>query len=203
MLLVADFGVKAAVENQLADRVQKAVPSATSTTVQVSSFPFLGRLLVSGTVAKIHAAATDVTAGPVHFARVTVDLHDAHISRDALLRERKVDLTGVGSGTATAEVTQQELSRLLGVPVELGGGRISVRAGPLRASAAVSVQDNVLRVNAGPLSLPTVHIPKAPFLPCAANAEVLDGRIRVSCTVDRVPPELIEAVRNSTTATNR
>ncbi|HUQ62368.1 MAG TPA: DUF2993 domain-containing protein [Acidimicrobiales bacterium] len=191
MLVVADFAARAAVEDQLQANLRKDVPSATSASVEIDSFPFLARLLVSGELSELHASATDVDAGPLSLARVTVDLQDVHIDRDALLRQRRVELTGIGKGTATAEITQEELSDALNVPVQLSNGKIGVRAGPLQASAKVSVQDNVIRVNAGPVSLPAIRIPKAPLLPCVANAEILDGRIRVSCTLDEVPPELL------------
>jgi hypothetical protein len=82
--------------------------------------------------------------------------------------------------------------------VRLRNGKIGVRAGPLEATAKVTVQDNVIRVKAGPVTLPAIRIPKAPLLPCVANAEVLEGRIRVSCTLSQVPEELLRLVKSQT-----
>jgi len=197
LLVVADFGARAAVANQLEKRLRKDVPSATSATVDIDSFPFLGRLAVSGRIAEIHASVTDVEAGPLRLARVTVDLHDVHLDRDALFRSRRAELTSIGQGTATADITQEELSDKLHLPIQLRDGKIGVRAGPLQVGAKVTVQDNVIRVAAGPVSLPALRVPKAPLLPCVANAEILDGRIRVSCTLDKVPDELIAIVKST------
>jgi hypothetical protein len=198
LLVIADFAARAAVANQIENNLKRDVPSATSASVDIDSFPFLGRLAVSGKVSTLHATVTDVDAGPLKLARVTVDLHDVHVDRQALLNERRVELTGIGKGTATAEITQDELSDALNVPVRLSNGKVGVRAGPLQATAKVSVQDNVIRVSAGPVSLPAIRIPKAPLLPCVANAEVLEGRIRVSCTLNQVPEELLRIVKSQT-----
>jgi len=40
-------------------------------------------------------------------------------------------------------------------------------------------------------SVPRLRIPRLPLLPCVADAEILPGRIRMSCTVDQVPAELV------------
>lgn len=198
LLVGADYAARAAVENQLEHNLRRDVPSATSASVDINSFPFLGRLLVSGKVSTLHASVTDVNAGPLKLARVTVDLHEVQIDRQALLRQRRVVLTGIGQGTATAEITQEQLSGALNIPVRLSNGKIGVRAGPLEATAKVTVQDNVIRVKAGPVTLPAIRIPKAPLLPCVANAEVLEGRIRVSCTLSQVPEELLRLVKSQT-----
>lgn len=196
LLVGADFAARAAVTHQLENRLRKDVPSATSATVEIDSFPFLGRLAVSGRIATVHAEVTDVAAGPLKLARVTVDLHEVHLNRSALFRRRRVELTSIGKGTASAEITQEELSAELHVPVQLSDGKIGVRAGPLQVSAKLTVQDNVIRLSAGPVSLPALRIPKAPLLPCVANAEILEGRIRVSCTLDKVPDELLQIVKS-------
>lgn len=198
LLIAADFAARVVVTNQLERNLARDVPSATSASVAIDSFPFLGRLVVSGKVATLHASVTDVDAGPLKLARATVDLQDVQIDRQALLRQRRVVLTSIGGGTATAEITQEQLSDALNVPVRLSNGKVGVRAGPLQASAKVTVRDNVIRLNTGPVSLPAIRIPKAPLLPCVANAEVLDGRIRVSCTLNQVPEELLRIVRSQT-----
>ncbi|MDQ6909859.1 MAG: DUF2993 domain-containing protein [Actinomycetota bacterium] len=198
LLIAADFAARAAATNQLERNLARDVPSATSASVAIDSFPFLGRLLVSGKVATLHASVTEVDAGPLKLARVNVDLQDVQLDRQVLLRQRRVVLTSIGRGTATAEITQEALSGALNIPVRLSNGKVGVRAGPLQATANVTVQDNVIRVNAGPVSLPAIRIPKAPLLPCVANAEVLEGRIRVSCALNQVPEELLRIVKSQT-----
>src|SRR5437870_204039 len=85
MLVVADFGARAAVENQLEHRLEHDVPGPSSASVTIDSFPFLGRLLVTGQLSTLHAEVSNIEAGPLRLSKVTVDLHDVHINREALL----------------------------------------------------------------------------------------------------------------------
>jgi len=41
------------------------------------------------------------------------------------------------------------------------------------------------------LSVPALKIPRLPLVPCVADAVILAGRIRLTCSVDQVPPELL------------
>ena len=190
--MAADIGVRSVAESQLRDRVatEAAVPQG-ATTARIESFPFLGKLLTSGTVAHIRVAAADITVERLTFARVAVDLEEVTFDRDRLLSERRVVLSDLERGRATAEVTQEDLSERLGVPVTLEAGRARVRVAGQTVTAAASVTDNTLRLSVAGLSVPALRIPRLPLLPCVADAEILPGLIRLTCSVDEVPPELV------------
>ncbi len=191
LLVVADLGARAAVESQLRDRVELAAQPAGPTSARISSFPFLGRLLTSGEVSRVRVAAADVTVEGLTLARVALDLDDVTLERDRLLSERKIVLTDLRRGTAEVEVTQEELSDRLGVPVTLEPGRAQVRVAGRTVTAAASVRDNTLRFSVSGFSVPSLRIPELPLVPCVADAAILPGRIRLSCTVDEVPAELV------------
>lgn len=191
LLVAADIGARSVAESQLRDRVAAAVSPGGTTSARISSFPFLPRLLISGDVARIQVATADVTVDRLTFARVSVDLQDVTLDRSRLFDERTVVLESLGRGTATAEVTQDRLSEALGVPVTLEAGRVRVRVAGAQVTANASVSDNTLRVTVAGLSVPALKIPKLALLPCVADAVVLPGRIRLTCSVDQVPPELV------------
>jgi hypothetical protein len=183
--------VRAVAESQLQDRVELAATPAGPATARISSFPFLGRLLLSGEVSQIKVAAVGVTVESVTFARVAIDLDGVTLDRDRLLSERKFVLTDLRRGTAEAEVTQEELSEQLGVPVTLEAGQARVRVAGQTVTATASVSDNTLRLSVSGFSVPTLRIPQLPLVPCVADAVILPGRVRLTCSVDRVPPELV------------
>lgn len=192
LLVAADVGVRSVAESQLRDRVaaEAAVPSA-STTARIESFPFLGRLLTSGTVARIQLSAADITVEGLTFARVALDIHDVAFERERLLSERKVVLSSLERGTAVAEVTQDELSERLGVAVTLEAGRARVRVAGQTVTATATVSDNTLRLSVAGLSVPALRIPQLPLVPCVADAEILPGRARLTCSIDEVPAGLV------------
>jgi DUF2993 family protein len=189
--VAGDVAARSVAESQLRQRVAAAVAPSGATSARISSFPFVPRLLTSGDVARITVAAADVTVDRLTFARVSVDLDDVTLDRSRLFDERKVVLESLGRGTATAEVTQDRLSDALGVPVTLAAGRVQVRVAGQQVTASATVSDNTLRVTVAGLSVPGLKIPKLPLLPCVADLVILPGRVRLSCTVDQVPPELV------------
>jgi len=191
LLVAADVGVRSVAESQLRDRVAASVRPGGPTTARIESFPFLGRLLTSGAVSHIRIAAADVTADRLTFARASLDLQDVTFDRSSLLSQRQVVLKSLRRGTAVADVTQDRLSALLGVPVMLEPGRVRVRVAGQLVTAAASVTDNTLRVTVAGLSLPALRIPKTSLLPCVADAAVLPGLVRLSCEVDTLPAELL------------
>jgi len=136
-------------------------------------------------------ASADVTVEGLTFARVAVDLDHVTFERSRLLSERKIVLESLRQGTAEAEVTAQQLSDRLGVPVTLEAGRIRVRVAGQLVTAKAAVSDNTLRVSVAGLSVPALRIPRLPLVPCVADAVILPGRIRLTCSIDRVPAELV------------
>ena len=96
---------------------------------QISSFPFLGRLLASGEISQVDVAVRDLTVRGVTFASVGVRLRSVEIDRDSLLNDRRVALKSIDHGTAVVEISGSEISRLLGVTVVLEPGQARVRVG--------------------------------------------------------------------------
>ncbi len=189
--MAADLGVRTVAESQLRKRVEAASPPAGAASARIESFPFLGRLLLSGDVSRIRVAVADVTVEGLTFARVALDLSKVTFDRDRLLSQQQVVLESLERGAAVAEVTQEHLSERLGVTVTLEAGRARVLVAGQTVTATASVRHNTLRLAVAGLSVPALQIPRLPLLPCVADAEILPGRIRLTCSVDQVPAELL------------
>jgi hypothetical protein len=191
VLVLGDFVAKAWATSQLRDRAERAVRGATSSSASITSFPFTGRLLLAGSVPKVDVRVGPVVAGRVTFASVSVDLHDVHVDRNRLINDQQVQLTGLGSGTVTAELTDAEVSRLAGTRVTFAPGRVTVSAAGVDVAASVQVTNGSMSF--GGLRLPIqLRIPRAPLFPCdATSAVVKEGAVDLSCTVHDVPPELV------------
>jgi hypothetical protein len=52
------------------------------------------------------------------------------------------------------------------------------------------VDGNTLVVSAAGITLPAIDIPPLPLVSCLTGTEILAGRLRLTCDVDRVPVEL-------------
>lgn len=191
LVVAADVGARSVAESQIRDRVVIAAGPAGETTARIDSFPFLGQLLTAGDVSRIRVSAADVTVEGLTLARVALDLHGVTLDRDRLFSEQRVVLTALDRGTATAEVTAVQLSERLGLTVTLESGLVRVRIAGQTVTAAASISDNRLRLSVAGFDVPTLRIPRLPLLPCVADAEILPGRIRMTCSVDQIPAELV------------
>ncbi len=195
LLVVADLAARQVAEEQIAERVAATEEVRGQARVEIASFPFLGRLLASGTVTDLAVSVDDVRAEEVRFATVAVDLDEVRVSRDELVSGWRVVLQDVGRGTARADISQEELSRLLDLPVTVEQGRARVRVGGRQVTATASVRDNVLRLTVAGVQAPALRIPRLPLVPCVADVELLPGRVRLSCELERVPPELVGRIQ--------
>ena len=198
LLTGVDLAAKRAAEQQLADVTHRAVAAAGPTSAQIDSFPFLGRLVVAGRVARVRVRQVGVAAGPLRFGAVSVDLHGVSVDRDRLLRRREVELTGIDRGTVTAELTQEAVSAVLGVQVTFAGGRATARVGGVAVSVAPSSEDGALLLRPAAGRALRLALPPVPLLPCVDRVAVGDGRAVLACTVHDVPPELLRAVSRRT-----
>lgn len=195
LVVAADLAARQVAEDELRDRL--AAEIATEVEVggpvraSIRSFPFLGRLLVSGTVPEVRASVADVVVEGLRLAEVSVVLHDVELDRDRLVSERQVVIERIGRGTATAEVSQAELTRLVGVEVTLDQGEARARVGGQVVPAEASVSEGVLRVEVAGFDLPAVTLPDLPLLPCQPDAGIVPGRLRLTCALDEVPAELV------------
>ncbi len=190
IFVIADFAAKAYATSQLRDRAEHAVKGATSASASITSFPFSARLLLGGEVQKVHLTVGPVDASHVTFESVSLDLDDVRVDRNRLINHQQVQLTGLSSGTVTAELTDTEISRLAGTRVTFHPGRVTVSAAGVDVGATVQMTDGSMSF--GGLRLPIkFRIPRGPLFPCdATNAVVKEGAVDVSCTINRVPAEL-------------
>jgi hypothetical protein len=189
-----DLYARSYADNQLEQRIRAVVPEAHNPSVDISSFPFLAPLLMSGDVRHVAAQAGPVTEGRVTFSHISVSLRDVRLDRTELIRHRRVRLLSVTGGEATAVMTQAELSDALGgAPVSLTPGRLVVTLGGVPVSAAVSMVNDQLELHAPGQSVVTLQIPTNGLLPCTASAVVGDGQLALSCQVSTVPPALLPA----------
>ncbi len=177
-------------EDQLRDRVASRVDAGGPVSASISSFPFLGRLLTSGTISQVDVSVRDLTVRGVTFASVGVRLRSVRIDRDSLVQDRRLALAGIGRGTAVVEISGDEISRLVGMTLVLEDGRARARVGGTLVPVSARIEGSTLVIEAAGRSLPAVDLPPLPLVGCLSGTEILPGRLRLTCDVDRVPTEL-------------
>ncbi len=184
----ADVASSHLAENRLEARARTEVPEARSIEADIDSFPFIPRLLASGSAGDVDLRLDQVPTRAVQLTTVVVKLRDVKVDRDALF-SRQVSVNSIEGGTVSAELDAASLSRALGRQVTVGGGEVRSRVGPANVSARPAVgNDGALVLRLGPLRL-TVALPRSKLLACSATrVTVVGDRVRLSCDFDEVPP---------------
>lgn len=113
----AEVASKAYAESKIETTIEARTPGQQDPSVTIDSFPFLGRLLVSGTVGDVRMRANAVAAGPVTIDNVELELEGVRVDRDLLLQQ-DVKLREIDSG-----VIHVHLERALPAAVE---GRVPI-----------------------------------------------------------------------------
>lgn len=168
-----DVAARRFAEDELTARVHAALSGEGTTEATIDSFPFLGRLLVTGEVERITLHQEHVVARGITFQAIDVDLRGVRIDRGRLVRERQVEITGIDRGTVSATVGLAELARL-------AGGALA----------------NGIRVEDGVLVLGDVRVELAgvPLLPCVSRLRFEGAAVVLTCTLHDPPAELLRAV---------
>jgi hypothetical protein len=197
LLGLGDVAARLYAQHQLARRIDANVASAHAK-VTISSFPFVGRLAISGTVPKIHTRVSGVSSGRFTFDSIDLTVTGVRLDKSALLKNRRVQLQKISGGTVSADMTEAAVRHALGdLPVTLGNGIVQVTIQGVIVTARVSIANNQLSIETAgaPLSVP---IPKLPVLPCAASATVSAGHLHLSCAIHDIPAALVQAAARAT-----
>ena len=192
LALVADSVARSVAEDRIEHRALAAAGRAESADAHIRSFPFVPRLLLTGSVPRVSVRVQDVSAGPLELAAVDLELRGVEMDRDLLLVGRAV-LDDIDGGTLTLFVDPGAVARAVHLPVVVQGDTVTVTVRGRTVTARLGVSANgslVLRVP--PLPAFTVPVVRTPgLLGCASTrAAIRDGSIVLSCELDSVPPAL-------------
>lgn len=174
-LVVVDVVAAHRTESTVSANIERRFPGSHATT-QISSFPFLGHLAVSGTVEKIHVHVTGVTNGPLSLTAVDVVVHQLRLSRSELL-QGKVRPVGLSSATITVTISVADVLHDLGAISGLAAG----------TSGDVTVSPSGVTVGFGPLSF---RFRYSSLVPCLGSAHIQGAEVVLACTTKTLPPAL-------------
>jgi hypothetical protein len=182
-LVVIDLLAKGFVEG----RVEEEFTSGTQLQVEdasfaIDSFPFTGRLLAFGEVSAT-LELDGIQDRGVTIDRFTLDVDGLVFDRLSAF-QGEVQATGLDRATASLELGASAISDVVGLPVEIRDDG-TVTAGGATIQASIDGNDLTLAGEGfAPVSVP-LNLRR--YLPCAPEAEVLDGLVRLSCSTDQLP----------------
>lgn len=190
VLAGADVVARRVAEGKIEQRAAASSQRVASVDAHIRSFPFVGRLLASGSVPVVDVDLDEVESRSVTFTTVAVHLEGVELDRRAL-RARKIELRRIDRGTVTLELDASGLTRALHVPVSITGGEVRVLTGGRTLSARPSVGGEALVLQVAGVAPLTVPVKRTSLIACVAAQVRIEGeRVRLMCDVDEVPPGL-------------
>lgn len=188
---VADAAARSSAEAQVEATVAAQVAGAAGVSASIESFPFLPRLLGSGRAGDVTLRVERVAGAGVTLADVRIAATDVVLDRDALLPGFDVEVRDIDEARVSALIGEGELSRLLGVPLEVSPGSLAVTVRGQQVTADARVEGDELVLDLGRLPALRVPVPRSPLVPCTGTVRLVDGAVELSCTVQDVPPALV------------
>lgn len=190
--LAFDIVLKGRAEAELADEVVRKVPGATGVRAKITSFPFVGRLLLSGRVSSVVVTAQHAGTGEISLSEVRVKVEDVEMDSGEAMDGRAV-VRSIGAGSVQADLRQDQINSRLprGYQVQMQPGK-AVVSGPAASQAQlVSTPTGSVQLQIAGRTLVDVPFPKTDLLPCSPSASFVTGAVRLTCTFDEVPPLLV------------
>jgi hypothetical protein len=194
--LAFDVVLKGRAEAELADEVARRVPGSNGVRAQISSFPFVGRLLLSGDVSKVVVTAQHAGSDEVALSNVRVQVEDVEMDSGEAMDGRAV-VKSIGRGSVRADLRQDQINSRLprGYQVQMQEGK-AVVSGPAASQAQlVTTPEGTVQLRIAGRSLVDVPFPKTRLLPCSPTAAFVSGAVRLTCTFDEVPDLLLDLGR--------
>lgn len=195
-LAVIDVTVRILVEERAAREVAEAVPEARQVDVRVSSFPFLGRVLLRGRIERVTAELREYRKGGVEVSWVQLVVDGLRIDRDVLVEDHKLVISGLDRARAEAHISAAAASRSLGTPVAfVDEDRVQVIVAGTPIVVHLTLEERTVNLRSPGLSPLALRLPGRDVLPCDPRAKVESGLLVVHCSFAELPPALARALR--------
>lgn len=185
VLVAADVGLRQLGETQIESTAERKAPRS-DPEAAIRSFPFVPRLLASGSVPEVRVRLDRVGRGAVQFSRVRLVLHGVEVDRNALFSRRRVELESIDRGTVSADLSAPALAQAL--------SRSEIRALRDAGNVSARVRDGRLVVTARGAEVFSIRVPRTPLVPCEGDIQLVRDHAHVTCTLEDIPPELVERV---------
>lgn len=195
-LAYADLRVRAMAEEHAEAKIAQVLPQAEGVHVSFDGFPFVLGVLVSGEVEALHVMVDAVQEAGLRATRLRLDVDDIVLDTDALLDEQRLVITDIGRARVEGFVSDDVVGAVAEYPVEFEPGRARVEYRGRQIEASVRVQGRLVALSSDLPEVPPmlVPLPSSALIPCSPEVELLAGQLRLSCSVDEIPPELEEAM---------
>lgn len=207
-LIVGDQAARGWAETKLAERAAAYYPPGGGSSASIRSFPFVGRLLLNGSIPGVDVNVDDLRLEGVMVRRLAIRVFAVKLDRGELF-DGRVRVDDIGEGQIVATLDGPSLARAAGHDLRFRPGAVEVhqriQGVDVTAQGKLAVKGNLVTftpTSVEGLSVPasrfaiSYRIPGIEILPCQADAEIVDDGVVLSCDVVDVPAALVQAAQS-------
>ena len=193
LLGVGDVFAKGFAEGELAAKVESSVDGSAGVDADIDSFPFVGRLLVSGEVPELELRVDELSGRSLELTEVFVRLEGVVLDKSNLTKG-EAEVKSIDRGHVEMTITASALDAIVPDEVELAldDGRLSAEVRGRSVDIELTVSERgelVLRIP--PFPSVTIALPGSTLFPCRPDAELTGDEVHLTCSFDEVPPALL------------
>lgn len=194
LAVVADVAAKAFAEGKIEEGAERRGGVSTSAEAAIRSFPFLPRVLTSGSAGGVNLRITGFAAGRLRLALVEVDLGELRLDKSKLLQGDGVEVTGISDGSVAVEIAGPDLASATRLPVTIEDGEVRISAGGRAVEVTPTLSDEgSLQLGAAGVAPTAVGLKGTGISACTSTSIAVQGdRLRIECRTDEVPQFLLE-----------
>lgn len=195
-LAYGDLRLRSMAEEHAEQKLVEALPQARGVEVELDGFPFTLGVLLDGQVEALHVRLASVQEAGLEATDLSLDVETISLDEDALLDEQRLVVTDIGRATAQGFVSDAAVSKLVGQEVRFSPGKAHGVWQGRELEVKASVKGRLVLLSAPIPGVPPVVFPLPPgdVLPCQPELELLQGKVRLRCSIDELPATLKEAM---------
>jgi hypothetical protein len=194
-LAYADVRVREIAEAEAEKQLRIAVPTAREADVEIDAFPFVGWVLVDGSVRRLRVTLEDLEASGIEIERLELDAEGVILDRDRLLDDQVLVVTDVKRVRVSGSITEQVVGKALEIPLDLEPGKATVTVRGRKLTASLSVNGHSAVLSVGGMPPMVVPLPPDAYLPCDPDVTIEKDRLVATCTTSELPPAVMKVLR--------
>ncbi len=195
-LAYADLHARTLAEEHAQANITRQLPQAQGVHVTLDGFPFTLGVLMNGEVEALHVDVDAVEEQGLRATELSLTVETISLDTDALLDEQRLVVTDIGRATAQGFVSDDAVTKVVGHEVQFSPGKARGEYQGQVIEATASIKGRLVLLSSNLEGVPPLifPLPSSELLPCSPEVELLEGKLRLSCSVDEIPPKLKEAM---------
>ncbi len=196
ILWYVDGKARAMAEQEAAKRITERLTGAEGVTVELDGFILLFDVAVRGRIEGLHVTVDAIKSHGIELDEIRLDIEGIALDRDKMLRDRQIVVTDIDGATLVGHLRDDIVTAKTKHEVVFTRDTVTAEFQGQKVAAKVAIRNRHVELSAPLAGVPPVKfpLPDEDILPCDPQVEILDGKLRLSCRVEELPPAVRKAM---------